>query len=190
MASIEDEYKGRVDIEIDATGCLVVPGLVNCHTHARCTPHACGVSKDLDIPGAGAFYPGLIPVLGLAYTELKKKEFAAVMEWDVRGMLLGCATMIVKDNFGGADIWLQLMERLGFRANLGLTYPGNVAGGLTAELRLQDDQHSQYGERLRIHLSPHTPDTVPEYILRESKKAAQERSMTVHLHLAQHLAET
>ena len=40
VAGIEDEYKGRVDIEIDATGCLVVPGLVNCHTHAGCTPHA------------------------------------------------------------------------------------------------------------------------------------------------------
>jgi len=139
VARIEDEYKGRVDIEIDATGCLVVPGLVNCHTHARCTPHARGVSKDLDIPDAGAFYHGLIPVLGLAYTELSQKEFAAVMEWDVRSMLLGGATMIVEDNFGGADISMQLVERLGFRANLRLTYPGNVAGGLTAELKLHDE---------------------------------------------------
>ena len=80
---IKDEYKGHVDIEIDATGCLVVPGLVNCHTHAGCTPHARGLSEDLDIPDAGAFYHSLIPVLGLYYTELSHEEFAAIMEWAV-----------------------------------------------------------------------------------------------------------
>ncbi len=208
VAGIEDEYKGRVDIEIDATGCLVVPGLVNCHTHAGCTPHARGLSEDLDIPDAGAFYHSLIPVLGLAYSELSHEEFAAIMEWDVIAMLLGGATMIVEENFGGADIWMQLVQRLGFRSNLGLTSPGNVgsigyvkegqividdpgdvAAGLTAGLKLHDEQHGQYGDRLRIHLSPHAPDTVPEDILRESKKAARERWMTVHLHLAQHLSE-
>ena len=30
---IEKKYKGRVDIEIDATFCLVVPEFVTCHTH-------------------------------------------------------------------------------------------------------------------------------------------------------------
>ena len=113
-------------IEIDATGCLVVPGLFNCHTHAGCTPHARGLSEDLDIPDAGAFFHSLIPVLGLAYTELSHEEFAAIMEWDVIAMLRGGATTIVEENFGGADIWMQLVQRLGFRSNLGLTYPGNV----------------------------------------------------------------
>ena len=101
VASIEDKYKGRADIEIDATGCLVVPGLVNWHTHAGCTPHARGVSEDLDILDAGAFYHSLIPILGLAYTELTHQEIAAIMEWDVLAMLLGGATMIVEENFGG-----------------------------------------------------------------------------------------
>ncbi len=180
VAGIDDEYKGHVDIEIDATGCLVVPGLFNCHTHAGCTPHARGLSEDLDIPDAGAFYHSLIPVLGLAYTELSHEEFAAIMEWDVIAMLRGGATTIVEENFGGADIWMQLV----------LDDPGDVEAGLAAGLKLYDEQHGQYGDRLRIHLSPHAPDTVPEDILRESKKAAQERGMTVHLHLAQHLAET
>ena len=37
VAAIEDEYRGRADHEIDGGGCLVVPGLVNCHTgKSRC----------------------------------------------------------------------------------------------------------------------------------------------------------
>ncbi len=89
----------------------------------------------------------------------------------ILAMLLGGATMIVEENFGGADIWMQLVERLGFRSNLGLTYPGNVgsigyvkegrividdpgdvAAGLAAGLKLYDEQHGQCGDRLRIHL--------------------------------------
>ncbi len=209
VVGIEADYKGRVDIPIDASGCLVVPGLVNCHTHAGCTPHARGVSEDLPMHDAGAFYHSLIPILGLAYVELSHDEFAAIMEWDAIAMLLGGATMIVEENFGGADIWIQLVERLGFRSNLGLTYPGNVgsigyvkegeivvddpgdvAVGLAAGLKLYDEHHGQFGDRLRIHLSPHAPDTVPEAILRRTKQEARARNITVHLHLAQHLAET
>ena len=209
VVGLEEDYRGRTDVEIDATGCVVVPGLVNCHTHAGCTPHARGVSEDLNILEDGAFYHSLIPLLGLGYTELTQDEFAAVMEWDAIAMLLGGATMIVEENFGGADIWMELVERLGFRSNLGLTYPGNVgsigyvqdgkividdpgdvAAGLAAGLKLHGDHHGRFDDRLRIHLSPHAPDTVPEEILRETKKEAQERDVTMHLHLAQHLSET
>ena len=208
VAGLEDDYKGRADHEVDATGCLVLPGLVNCHTHAGCTPHARGVSEDLTMHDEGAFYHSLIPLLGLGYSELTHEEFAAVMEWDTIAMLLGGATMVVEENFGGADIWIDLVERLGFRSNLGLTYPGNVGQigyvrdgkividdpgdveeGLRAGLKLHDEAHGKFGDRLRIHLSPHAPDTVPEEVLRETKKQAQERGITAHLHLAQHLSE-
>ena len=40
-----------------------------------------------------------------------------------------------------------------------------------------------------MHLSPHGPDTVPEEILRATKRCCAERGVRAHLHLAQHLAE-
>ena len=208
VAAIEDDYRGRADHEIDGGGCLVVPGLINCHTHAGCTPHARGVSEDLTMHDDGAFYHSLIPLLGLGYGELSNEEFAAVMEWDLIAMLLGGATMVVEENFGGADIWMSLVERIGFRSNLGLTYPGNVGSigyvkegkividdpgdveaGLEAGLKLHDEHHGAFGDRLRVHLSPHAPDTVPEEVLRETKRQVQKRGITAHLHLAQHLSE-
>jgi len=208
IATIEPEYRGRADIEIDGQGCLALPGLINAHTHAGCTPTSRGVSEDLDLPEAGAFYHSLIPLLSLAYSSLSEDEFQAVMEWDTIAMLLGGATTVVEENFGGSELWIELVERLGFRSYLGLTYPGNVsaigyvhegkivrddsfdvAAGLERGLRLHEDWHRAFNDRLRVHLSPHASDTVPEEVLRETKKLAQERDITIHLHLAQHLSE-
>jgi len=39
---IEDGIVASVDIETNATGYLVVPGLANCHTHAGCTMNGIG----------------------------------------------------------------------------------------------------------------------------------------------------
>ena len=94
VATLEPGYSGRADVELDAQGCLVTPGLVNAHTHAGCTPPSRGVSEDLDLHEAGAFYHSLIPLLGLMYGELSHDEFAAVMEWDAHAMLLGGALML------------------------------------------------------------------------------------------------
>jgi cytosine/adenosine deaminase-related metal-dependent hydrolase len=121
---------------------------------------------------------------------------------------LGGATTIVEENFGGAEMWIELVERLGFRSSIGLTYPGNVsaigyvhdgriirddsfdvAAGLQRGLQLHDDWNGALDDRLRVHLSPHASDTVPEEVLRETKRLAKERGTTIHLHLAQHLSE-
>ena len=126
VAAIEPAHAGGADVEIDAEGCIVVPGLVNCHTHAGCTPPARGVAEDLDLPEAGAFYHSVVPLLYLFYDRVTRDEFEAIMEWDAIAMLLGGATTVVEENFGGADVWIELVGRLGFRSSLGLTYPGNV----------------------------------------------------------------
>jgi cytosine/adenosine deaminase-related metal-dependent hydrolase len=207
VAALEPGFRGRADVEVDAQGALVAPGLVNCHTHAGCTPTARGVSEDLDLAEAGAFYHSLIPLLGLAYSSLTPEEFEAVMEWDAVAMLLGGATTIVEENFGGADLWLRLVERLGFRSSVGLTYPGNVSAiGYVVEGQIVRDAYDveagfasavefhalhdgALDGRLRVHLSPHASDTVPEEILRETRTRANELGTTIHLHLAQHLDE-
>jgi len=208
VAAIEPGYKGRADHELDADGCLVLPGLINAHTHAGATPQSRSVAEDIDLPEAGAFYHSLIPLLGLGYSDLSHDEFAAIMEWDAIAMLLGGATTVVEENFGGADIWIDLVERLGFRSNLGLTFPGNVsaigyvkegkvvyedpgdvAGGLRRNLELHDEHHGAFNDRLRIHLSPHAPDTVPEDVLIATAAEAEARDITIHLHVSQHQSE-
>src|SRR5262249_54864281 len=67
--------------------------------------------------------------------------------------------------------------------------PEDVAAGLARNVALHEQQQGAFNDRLRIHLSPHASETVPEDVLRETKRIAAERGMTIHLHLAQHLSE-
>lgn len=208
IAALESRYTGRADQELDGSHCLTVPGLINAHTHAGATPTSRGVSEDLALPEDGAFYHSLVSLLTLASELLTAEEYAAVMEWDAAAMLLGGATTIVEESFGGHDTWISLVERLGFRSYLGTTYPGSVgaigyvedgeivkddpgdvAAGLAAALRLHDAFDGHCDGRLRIHLSPHATDTVPAEVLRASQREADARGIGMHLHVAQHLSE-
>jgi cytosine/adenosine deaminase-related metal-dependent hydrolase len=208
VATLERGYDGHVDVEIDAERCLVTPGLINSHTHCGSTPISRGVSEDLDLPEAGAFYHSVVPLLTLANEELSEDDFHAVMAWDAMAVLLGGATTIVEESFHAPSSWLDIVERFGFRCSFGLTYPGNVGAigyvkdgkvvkdqapdleeVFRAALRMYEEQDGSFGGRLRIHLSPHASDTVPAEILRATQEEARARGMTVHLHLAQHLTE-
>lgn len=208
VVAIEENYKGQYDYEVDALGCLVVPGLINAHVHAGCTPHVRGISEDLPIPEDGAYYHLLGGLLTLGYSLLEPDEFAAIMEWDAIAMLLGGATTIVEENFGGHETWIELVGRLGFRSDLGLTYPnqvsaigylkdgkivmgnaGDISGQFSAGVELHKTHNGHFGDRLRIHLSPHGPDTVPEEMLRETRRLSDEIGVNSNLHLAQHQNE-
>ena len=208
VVALEPRAAVRADEEIDAQNCLVLPGLINAHVHAGCTPHIRGMTEDAPIPAEGAFYHALGTVLMLGYQRLEPDELAALVEWDAIAMLLGGATTIVEESFGGHEVWIELVERLGFRSDLGLTYPnsvgaigyiqggrivatgpGDVGGQFQAGLDLHRTMHGAFSDRLRIHLSPHGPDTVPEDILRETRRMSDELGVNANLHLAQHLTE-
>lgn len=192
VAAIEPSYSGHADLEVDAERALVIPGLINSHTHCGSTPVSRGVSEDLDLPEAGAFYHSLIPLLTLANNELTEEEFATVMTWDAMAILLGGATTIVEESFHAPDAWLRIVDRLGFRCSFGLTYPGNVGaigyvkdGKLVSDpspnleqvfragLDLFKQRNGSFDGRLTIHLSPHASETVPAELLRETQREAR-----------------
>ncbi|MBM3505651.1 MAG: amidohydrolase family protein [Alphaproteobacteria bacterium] len=209
VAAIEAHYRGRADLEIDAGDCLLVPGLINAHVHPGNSPRSRGLAEDIDLPDDGAFYHLTLPVQLYARNVLSQDDVAAIMEWDLVAMLAGGATTIVAEQFGPWANWIKLIERIGFRCHYGYTYPNdlgaigyvgkdgkivsdaavNVAAGLTENLGLHDRYHGAFEDRLRIHLSPHGPDTVPEDLLVETKRHCRERGIHAHLHLAQHMSE-
>lgn len=208
VATIEPNYRGRADVEIDATDCLVTPGFINGHCHPGTTPRSRGLAEDADLPEDGAFYHMTLPTQLHAGHVLSPAEVATVMEWDLIALIAGGATTIVAEQFGPTTAWLQMVERIGFRCHYGFTYPNNlgaigyvedgkltasadanVAGDFRTGLALHDKYHNAHDGRLRIHLSPHGPDTVSTEILVESRREAEKRGVGLHLHLAQHPAE-
>jgi 5-methylthioadenosine/S-adenosylhomocysteine deaminase len=213
VAAIEPNFRGRSDIEIDAGGCMVAPGLINAHVHPGSTPRARGVAEDYPIASDGAFYHSLGSLLRTGVEEMAPNEFEAIIEWDAVAMLRGGATtiiaeMIVPASAGAHLQWIDVVQRFGFRGQLGLTYPsklgaigfvqdgrivsadaGDVAAAFEDGLRLHDSHDGACDGRLRVHLSPHGSETVPEEVLRATAKACAERGINAHMHLAQHMAE-
>jgi cytosine/adenosine deaminase-related metal-dependent hydrolase len=213
VATLEPEFRGRYDEELDATDCLVAPGFINAHVHPGATPRSRSMAEDFAIAPGAAFYHAVAPTLRLGLEEMTRQEFAEVMEWDLLAMLRGGATtvvaeMIVPPERGFHADWVALVGRYGFRGQLGLTYPnrlgaigfikdgkiqssaaGDVGAALAAGLALHEQHDNSFGGRLRTHLSPHGPDTVPDEVLRETRRLCDERGLRAHLHLCQHKAE-
>lgn len=210
VAAIEPKYAGHADIEIDAKNCLVIPGLINAHVHPGTSPRSRGLAEDVSLPKGAAYYHMTMPVQMYSPQVITPEDLAIITEWDCLAMLAGGATTIVAEQFGGADAWVSLVQRLGFRCDLGTCYPstyaaigyfdkkegrvllgdpGDVGAGLEAALKLHARLHGSCDGRLNIHLSPHGPDTVPEEVLRATKQAALERNIHIHLHLGQHKLE-
>lgn len=213
VVAIEPNYRGRCDIEIDAGGCMVAPGLINAHVHPGATPRARGVAEDFAIASNGAFYHAVGSLLRTGVEEMTRDEFRAIIEWDAVAMLRGGATTIVAEMIvpagAGAHLqWVDVVSRFGFRGQLGLSYPnklgaigfvqdgrivstdaGDVGAAMEDGLRLHDTHDGTCDGRLRIHLSPHGSETVPEEVLRATSRACAERGINAHMHLAQHMAE-
>jgi 5-methylthioadenosine/S-adenosylhomocysteine deaminase len=208
VVAIEPDYRGRSDIEIDAGGCMVAPGLINAHVHPGSTPRSRGVAEDSNVTEDGAYYHMTLPVQLIAPEVLDSDDIAAITEWDTIAMLRGGATTIVAEYFGSPAPWIPLVSKFGFRGQLGLTYPnrlgaigfvqdgkivstdaGDVAAAMEDGLRLHDTHDGACDGRLRIHLSPHGSETVPEEVLRATARACAERGINAHMHLAQHMAE-
>lgn len=208
VAAIEPRYSGRADIELDATDAFVIPGLINAHVHPGTSPRSRGLAEDVTLPKGAAYYHLTMPLQMYSPEVISPADLATIIEWDCLAMLAGGATTIVAEQFGSADAFIKLVERLGFRCDLGMSYPstyssigywdgsrvvlgdpGDIGVGLRANLALHERWHGAFDDRLRIHLSPHGPDTVPEELLRETKREAQARGIHIHLHLAQHPLE-
>lgn len=208
VAEIEQNYRGRVDEEVDAGGCIVVPGFINAHVHPGSSPRSRGLAEDAEVAEDGAYYHLTVPVQMIAGDVLDANDIAAITEWDAVAMLLGGATTIVGEYFGPIDHWIPIVRRLGFRCDLGATYPnrlgaigfmkdgriqstdaGDVAADFEAALRMHQTHDGLLDGRLSVHLSPHGPDTVPEEVLRATKRKCADLGLRAHLHLAQHLAE-
>ena len=208
VAAHEPNYRGRCDEELDATDCVVAPGFINAHVHPGTTPRSRGLAEDARLGPGMAYYHATLPTQLLGPEALTPADVAAITEWDTLAMLRGGATTVVAEYFGSPASWIPLVERYGFRGQLGLTYPnglgaigfvrdgrivlndpGDVGAALAAGVALHDRYDGSFDGRLRTHLSPHGPDTVPEEVLRETRRLCDERGLRAHLHLCQHESE-
>jgi 5-methylthioadenosine/S-adenosylhomocysteine deaminase len=113
-------------VRIELPDQILLPGLINMHTHAGAGPVGRAVSEDYELPTGMPFYVPLSRVWKFAYQEKFHEAFRSVIEWDVLGMLRTGTTTIL--NHASTDIlgYLEMAERLGVRTFTGPTIPLDV----------------------------------------------------------------
>ncbi|WP_435075119.1 amidohydrolase [Halorubrum sp. HHNYT27] len=165
---------------LDATGSLVIPGLVNAHTHAAMTLlRGYADDKPLDAWLREDIWP--------AEAELTDDDIEA-------GAALGALEMIRSGTTAFADMYFAMdrvadvVDRAGLRARLGhgVVTIGKDAADARADieesLAVARDLDGAADGRVRTAFMPHSLTTVGEEYLREGVAEAREAGVPVHLH--------
>ncbi|MBK9927366.1 MAG: amidohydrolase family protein [Anaerolineales bacterium] len=184
-AEIKKEYSGVETI--DCKGSVLMPGLVNAHTHVPMTLLR-GIADDLrlDVWLQGYMWP--------VEREFASREFVGL------GTSIACAELIRSGVTTFNDMYFYEEEvakataLAGVRAVCGqsiLKFP-------TADAKSYEDAMEQardYIQRWKDHplivpsIAPHAPYTTTADILRETAALAQEFDVPLHIHLSETLLE-
>jgi 5-methylthioadenosine/S-adenosylhomocysteine deaminase len=174
---------GRV---IDARGGIIMPGLVNTHTHAAMTLFR-GLADDLPL-----------------MTWLNDHIFPAEAAMDSRkvycGALLACAEMIMSGTTTFCDMYLfedavaRAVQKAGMRAVVGevlydFTSPnyGSPAQGLAYTNRLIETFRSD--PLITIAVEPHSPYLCAPEVLTQASALARQHGIPMVIHLAETAGE-
>ncbi len=172
---------------LDLSGCLVLPGLVNTHTHAPMTAFR-GLADDL-------------PLMQWLTDHIWPVENRLTPEVVYDGALLACAEMLASGTTCFADMYLfqpdaaRAVERMGLRAMLG-------TGVLSFATRAYDTPDEAFGhieafaESLRgsalvgAAVAPHAVYTTSPEVLRKSFELAERLDVPWMIHAAENAEET
>ncbi|USZ67125.1 amidohydrolase [Halorussus salilacus] len=168
------------DDRLDAEESLVMPGLVNAHTHAAMTLlRGYADDKELDAWLAEDIWP----------------VEAAFTAEDVRaGTELGLLEMIRSGTTGFADMYfhvpevVEAVERAGLRARLGhgVVTVGKDEDGAREDLETSLEVAREFDGaadgRVKTAFMPHSLTTVGEEYLREYVSQAREEAISLHYH--------
>jgi len=196
-------YEGPADQEVDGRGRLVMPGLVNIHTHAQSEAMRKGITDETHSPGFwhSSLYEHL-PVFDPPDEEGHK----ACLDVSLGELLLSGVTTVV-DLSGPFDGWLDALAASGIRAVVApffrdarwytedgheLKYDWDTKAGRerfeTAQRVIELARQHPSG-RLSGMVSPSQVDTSTEELLRDSHAWAEERNLPWTIHAAQSATE-
>ncbi len=207
IVHVGQRFDGRVDATMDATGCLISPGFVNCHLHlgSNALP-----SLLLDATRTNYFGSNFLAYAagrrGLG--DPRKSDRPAVEQrYGLWAAIRGGATTIVNVGSRNPEALASLAGEMGARVYIGpgfksLAYgydeegrlhldpdPSSGLAGLERALVFARDHEGEHEGRIRCMLYPAQLDTCSLELLRATRQAATEHGLRISLHAAMNLLE-
>lgn len=189
-----------VDRIIDATGMIVMPGLINTHHHLYQTlTRAVPAAQDADL---FTWLKTLYPIwAGMDSKAVYTSALVGLAEL----MLSGCTTaadhLYIFPNDVHIDDEIRAAQEIGirFHATRGSMSRGESQGGLPPDRVVEDENFilkdtqrvietyhdARPGAMLRIAVAPCSPFSVTEDLMRESARLARAYGVQLHTHLAE-----
>jgi len=199
-------FAGAVDQRIDATGKLVIPGLVNIHCHADVEA---GGRLIADVGRRDYFHTGFLNYYG---AKKGAKSLGPRQDPEVGGRFAmaemlrnGCTTVV--DIGVAAESHARIAGELGLRAYLSpayksaeyvvdgggrVCYEEHEAEGMAGLQRAKEfirTRAGAYDGRIQGMLFPYQVDTCSPSLLRATRKAADELGVGIEIHAGQNLLE-
>lgn len=202
IAFVGHGYRGAADREIDGRGRMVMPGLVNIHSHPASEPFNRGLMEERGSPRLGM--SSLYEYMLLVRPDEDAKRAAALF---AVSELLKSGVTTFTDYSADRAGWLEDLAGSGIRACLApsyrsarwftrnghrVDYEWNEAAGreaMTAALEIVDSAAKHNSGRLFGMLAPAQVDTCTEELLLASAEAAKARNAPVQIHASQSVVE-
>ncbi len=179
IIEIAKRVEGEADFEIDARGKVVMPGLVNTHTHLAMTLFR-GIADDL-------------PLAQWLQEEIWPLEARLTSEDIYAGSLLGCLEMISSGTTTFNDMYFQLdqvaraVKESGMRAVLSHAMFDLVLQ-ISVDEAMKEGRRKvrEYKEnRIKVFFAPHAPYTCSEELLIATKEEAEKQETGIHIHVSE-----
>jgi len=202
LVQVGGRFDGPAAREIDGRRLLVMPGLIDVHSHPLSEPMGKGFGEDLGNPRLGM--SGLYDVMPVYGPD--PAGMAACAEVAYAELLMSGVTSLV-DLSVPYPGWLELIARSGLRGLLAPMFrsarwsTGNGhavsyhwaedggAGSFAAALELVDRALGHESGRLGAMVAPAQIDTCTPELLRQAQSAARARGIRLQIHASQSLVE-
>jgi len=202
MIFVGKSFEGPAERVIDGAGRMVLPGLVNVHSHPTSEPGNKGLLEELGSPrlGQSSLYE-FMPVFRIAPEAATAATQVAVSEL----LKSGVTTML--DLSGARSGWADDLAATGIRAVLAPMYRSaswRTPDGHSVEylwdekagerafanaLAVVDAARKHPSGRIGAMLAPSQIETCTEGLLKESLQEARRRGIPLQLHAAQSIVE-
>jgi len=210
IVHVGESYAGRADVEIDAAGMLVAPGLINLHTHTILQVGEIAMLDGGDRPLYGSVYLACQPRRVSGHLlQVPFEDHVRAHRYSLATLLRGGCTTVLEmgATSGQPDSVPEAARGLGVRlyAAAGFRSAHYYYDGQDALKYDWDEQRGEAGldsavafirkwngaENGRIHafMNPRNADTCTPQLLRRAYAAAQDLDVPMQVHTAQHLLE-
>lgn len=186
IGSMESLGNLEAEEKIDARGAILMPGLINAHTHISMTLFR-GIADDL-------------PLMTWLQDHIFPAEAKLNGAYAALGAELACLEMIASGTTGFCDMYLftdhiaEVVGKAGMRALLGeafYNFPSPCYGPIEEGFKFVENLSDQYQNhpRIDIGIAPHSPYLCAPELLQKAFEMARSRNLVLNIHLSETKSE-